>query len=83
MLRTLLTPCEFNVLSILALGYTNKQIAAKLFVSESTVKAQVQSMFEKLKVTNRVQAAVLAAKFLNISLEDIMVAVHEIQSEKY
>lgn len=83
MLRALLTPCEFNVLSILALGYTNKQIAAKLFVSESTVKAQVQSTFEKLNVTNRVQAAVLAAKFLDIGEEEIRIAAHEIRAEKY
>jgi NarL family two-component system response regulator LiaR len=47
---------ELEVLSLLAQGYSNQEIAAKLFVSLSTVKTHNQNLFEKLEVKRRIQA---------------------------
>ena len=41
-------------------GASNKQIAEKMFVKEVTVKTHLNSIFKKLKVTNRTQAVLLA-----------------------
>jgi DNA-binding NarL/FixJ family response regulator len=55
-----LTEREQEVLSLLAEGCTNRDIAEKLSVSEHTVRAHLRGIMQKLNVTNRVQAAVLA-----------------------
>jgi DNA-binding NarL/FixJ family response regulator len=55
-----LTPREHDVLVLLALGDTNADIAARLSMRESTVKAHVSRILAALEVTNRVQAALLA-----------------------
>jgi two-component system, NarL family, response regulator LiaR len=47
---------ELEVLNLLAQGYSNQEIAAKLFVSLSTVKTHNQNVFEKLDVKRRTQA---------------------------
>ena len=54
-----LTEQQFRVLSMLAEGLLNKQIADRLGVQERTVKAHVTAIFEKLEVRNRTQAGVL------------------------
>ncbi len=56
---------ELEILSLLAQGHSNQEIAAKLFVSLSTVKTHIQNLFEKLDVKRRTQA-VEKAKRLNI-----------------
>ena len=56
---------ELEILSLLAQGYSNQEIAAKLFVSLSTVKTHNQNLFEKLAVKRRIQA-VEKAKRLNL-----------------
>ncbi len=56
----LLTSKEKEVLEMAAKGASNKQIAEKLFVKEVTVKTHLNSIFRKLKVTNRTQAVLLA-----------------------
>lgn len=56
---------ELEILNLLALGYSNQEIAAQLFVSLSTVKTHNQNIFEKLDVKRRIQA-VEKAKNLNI-----------------
>ncbi len=48
---------ERTVLALVAEGLTNAQIAERLSVSESTVKFHLQNIFEKLRVTNRTEAA--------------------------
>ena len=48
---------ELEVLQLLAKGATNDQIAGELFLSEKTVKSHLSSIFRKLRVTNRTQAA--------------------------
>lgn len=55
-----LTLREIEVLTLAAQGANNQTIAAKLFVKEVTVKTHLNSIFKKLKVTNRTQAVLLA-----------------------
>jgi DNA-binding NarL/FixJ family response regulator len=57
-----LTPREQEVLSHLATGCTNKEIAQDLFISEKTVKTHLSSIFRKLKVTRRLQAILCAIR---------------------
>jgi two-component system nitrate/nitrite response regulator NarL len=57
-----LTPREGEMLAQLALGLSNKEIAGKLDVAESTVKIHLQSILKKLGVNNRVQAAIYAVE---------------------
>lgn len=47
---------ELEVLSLMAQGYSNQEIAAKIFVSLSTVKTHNQNLFLKLDVKRRTQA---------------------------
>lgn len=48
---------ELEILGLLAQGHSNQEIAAKIFVSLSTVKTHLQNIFEKLEVKRRTQAA--------------------------
>ncbi len=54
-----LSPQENKVLELLASGLTNKEIATQLHLSENTVKNYLSTVFEKLHVTRRAQAATL------------------------
>jgi len=51
-----LTDREREILKMIALGMSNKQIAAKLFISEKTVKTHANHVFRKLGVSSRLQA---------------------------
>jgi DNA-binding NarL/FixJ family response regulator len=55
-----LTDRETDVLRLLARGFTNSDIAAQLHLSEGTVRNHVSSILEKLGVSDRTQAAVIA-----------------------
>ncbi len=57
-----LTPRERDILACLAHGDSNKLIARKLELAESTVKIHVQNVLKKLKLSSRVQAAVFAVE---------------------
>jgi len=57
-----LTNREYEVLTLIAEGLNNKEIADKLFISEKTVKNHVSSIFKKLDVNDRIQAAIFAYK---------------------
>ena len=51
---------EVEVLRLISRGKSNKEIAAVLFVAESTVKTHVAAIYQKLKVTDRTEAVVKA-----------------------
>lgn len=53
---------EIQVLELIAEGNFNKEIAEKLFISEKTVKNHVSSIFKKINVSDRTQAAIYAIK---------------------
>jgi len=57
-----LTRREHEVLSLLASGKSNKEIAAALGISEITVKCHLSVIFQRLNVTDRTQAVVAAAQ---------------------
>ena len=54
---SLLNEQEYKILSLVSLGKTNKEIAATLFISEKTVRNYITSLFHKLNLTNRTEAA--------------------------
>ncbi|MEM9542089.1 MAG: response regulator transcription factor [Cyanobacteria bacterium P01_E01_bin.42] len=56
-----LTPRELEVLHCLGKGYSNKEIAATLYISERTVKNYVTNILSRLNLRDRTQAALLAA----------------------
>ena len=55
-----LTDREVEVLRLIAKGFNNTDIAARLFLSEGTVRNHVSAILAKLGVTDRTQAAVIA-----------------------
>lgn len=57
-----LTPREHSLLGLLRQGCTNKQMAGHLHLSEKTVRNQLSTLFAKLGVERRSQAAVLAVQ---------------------
>lgn len=60
--REKLTRREYEVLTLIAEGRNNKEIAEHLFISEKTVKNHVSSIFKKIDVNDRTQAAIYAYK---------------------
>lgn len=56
-----LTPTERRVVELAAVGHTNAEIAAHMFISVPTVKSHLTSIFGKLEVANRRQLARAAA----------------------
>src|SRR5215470_10597127 len=54
-----ITPRELEILELIALGMSNREIAEKLFVSENTVKTHSSRVFDKLGAKRRTQAVQL------------------------
>ena len=64
--RTLgITPRELEILTLIARGFSNREIATQLFVSENTVKTHCARAFDKLGAARRTQA-VLRGKELGL-----------------
>ncbi len=61
---SILTPREIEILSLVAIGAKNEEIAEKLYISSNTVKTHIYNIFKKIDVPNRLQAALWAAKNL-------------------
>jgi DNA-binding NarL/FixJ family response regulator len=55
-----LTKREIEILKLAASGMGNREVARTLFISEHTVKRHMRSIFQKLKVCSRQQAAIIA-----------------------
>lgn len=53
---------EVEVLQLLAYGYTNKEIAARLFISQQTVKSHVIHIFQKVGAVDRTEAVAIALR---------------------
>jgi len=58
-----ITPRELEILALIAAGLSNREIAARLFVSENTVKTHSSRLFEKLDAKRRTQAVQLGKEF--------------------
>jgi ATP/maltotriose-dependent transcriptional regulator MalT len=54
-----ITPRELEILGLIAAGLSNREIAARLFLSESTVKTHSSRVFDKLGAKRRTQAVQL------------------------
>ena len=65
-----LTPRELEVLRLAAEGLSNKEIAAKLALSEKTVKNRISNIFAKLRVNDRTQAVLHALRTGLVRLPD-------------
>ncbi|MCQ2743944.1 MAG: LuxR C-terminal-related transcriptional regulator [bacterium] len=70
-----LTERELNVLYCLAHGINNNAIGKKLNISEHTVKAHLESIYEKLTVENRIQAVIRAIQTKLIDINTINIKV--------
>jgi DNA-binding NarL/FixJ family response regulator len=57
-----LTPRELDVLALVTDGQSNRQIAARLFISEKTVSVHVSNILAKLGVRGRTEAAAVARR---------------------
>jgi ATP/maltotriose-dependent transcriptional regulator MalT len=57
-----LTNREAEVLRLISLGYTNKEIAGELFIAEVTAKVHVRNIIRKLGVRSRTEAAIAALR---------------------
>ncbi|MFW6139166.1 MAG: response regulator transcription factor, partial [Spirochaetota bacterium] len=59
-----LTSREIEILTLIAIGKRNEEIAEKLFISPHTVKTHLYNIFKKINVSDRLQAAFWAAHHL-------------------
>ncbi len=69
--KTVLTPRESAVLCLMGEGCKNKEIAARLFLSEETVKTHVSHILVKLDQSDRMQAVLFAIRKNLINLDNI------------
>jgi len=60
--RRELSQREREVVSLVASGYRNKEIANKLFISEQTVKTHLSNVFQKLEISDRLELALYAMR---------------------
>ena len=65
-----LSPQEREVLQLLAEGLTNRQVAARLYLAEKTIKNYVTSVLSKMGMARRTEAAVYAATHLDKAKRD-------------
>jgi len=70
MMRTNVTPRELEILKLLAKGLTNKQIGNVFGISDNTVRNHVNSIIEKLEVSDRTEAATTAIQRGIINLDE-------------
>jgi two-component system nitrate/nitrite response regulator NarL len=61
-----LTPRERDILAALTAGKTTRVIATELYLSEGTVKSHLGSIYRKLGVSNRTEAALVGLRILSL-----------------
>jgi NarL family two-component system response regulator LiaR len=66
-----LTERERDILKTLARGFSNKEIAQALFLTETTVKGYVSTVLSKLGVSDRTQAALIAVRHGLVKLAEL------------
>lgn len=57
-----ITKRQYDVLQLLAKGYSNKQIATSLFLTEHTIKAHISALFTILNASNRTECVQIATR---------------------
>ena len=62
-IELVITELELEIITLMAEGASNREIAEALHWSESTVKRKIENVFGKLQVTNRIQAVAEAIRF--------------------
>lgn len=67
----ILTQREKEVLALAALGLSNKEIARKLVISNTTVRSHINNILDKLNLANRTQAILLALREGLVNLDTI------------
>jgi two-component system response regulator DevR len=60
--RPALNPSQSAILRLVSEGFSNREIATSINLSENTVKSHLQEIFRKLEVRNRVEAALVATR---------------------
>jgi DNA-binding NarL/FixJ family response regulator len=60
--RPTLNQVQVHILRLISEGFSNREIAVQVHLSENTVKSHVQEIFHRLEVRNRVEAAIRATK---------------------
>ena len=70
-LEALLTDREKEVLTLVAAGYRNEEIAQELVISAHTVRNHVASIFKKLNARTRIEAVILALSSGLVSLDEV------------
>mgnify|MGYP001393585921 FL=1 len=69
---------ELEVLRLMVAGLTNVEIAERIMLSKATVKYYISSIFEKLGVSTRTEAVVLAMQHHLVQQEDVVALRHEL-----
>lgn len=67
-----LTPRELEILKLIALGFSNQEIADKLYISLPTVKTHVGRVLTKTQSRDRVHAVLFAFKYHLVNSEDLL-----------
>jgi DNA-binding NarL/FixJ family response regulator len=65
-MTVILTNRERQILKLIARGFTNKEIATLLSISESTTENHIHHIYTKLGVSNRAQAVAYVFQFINL-----------------
>ncbi len=60
--RAPLTNGQIEILALIAEGFSNREIASRVHLSENTIKTHIQEIFRKLDVCSRVEAALCATR---------------------
>ena len=66
-----LTKSEREIAILVMEGLTNKEIASKLFISVHTVKANLEHIYEKLAISNRILLAIYVLKAIELKDRDV------------